>query len=365
MKPKAHPLRRSTCGLSLLELLIAMSIFSLVASLLIAALATTQETWARTRERIGQFREARTAFEIAGQRISAATVNPYWGYDDPEAPTEYQRQSELHFVTGPSEILLGSDPLSPGHSLFFQAPFGFGGSDAGSLGGGEIYDGIENGMNAWGYYVEFNSDADEDYNMRPEFLNQGPAERKERARFRLMEFRLPSEKLTLFEQDEKGRPLFPNFSDKERIYEWFADSDRRKLNSYPVAENILVFGIRPRVPGLSPNEFSIAPAYHYDSRLFQWRKESSELTRTSRHQIPPVVDLFVVALEEPSFARYYDREGIAAVEALAEFVRQRFRKAELLEQDLEEVENHLNGLGIQNRVFQTSIAIRAGKWHSD
>lgn len=352
-------------GFTLLEMLVAIAILSLITVLLISALAATQETWARTRERIGQFREARVAFETAGQRIAEATVNPYWGYDDPESPTTYERQSELHFVSGPSEVLLGSERLFSGHSIFFQAPFGFGGTEAGGLGGGPTYDGIENGVNLWGYWVEFNSDAEEEYAMRPEFLNEGATERGARQRFRLMEYRLPTERLTLFEQDDTGVPLLEQVSEKDELYRWFSDEATRVENSNPVAENILVFGIRPRVPGLRPEETSIAPEYHYDSRRFQWSSETTTLTRQTRHQVPPVVDLFLVALEEPSFARFLDREGEEAAARIAGFVNERFRNAEQLESDLADVEAYLIDLGIRSRVFETSIAIRAGKWHTD
>jgi uncharacterized protein (TIGR02599 family) len=346
-------------------MLVAMAILSLMTVLLISALSATQETWARTRERIGQFREARVAFETAGQRIAEATVNPYWGYDDPEFPKTYERQSELHFVCGPSEILLGNERLFSGHSIFFQAPFGFGGTEAGGLGGGTTYDGIENGVNLWGYWVEFNSDAEEEYAMRPEFLNDGATERRSRQRFRLMEYRLPTERIPLFEQDESGIPLLEQVTEREELYQWFSEEGRRVENSNPVAENILVFGLRPRVPGLRPDETSIAPAYLYDSRRFQWSSESTTLTRQTRHQVPPVVDLFLVALEEPSFARFLEQEGEEAAGRIASFVNERFRDAEQLESDLAEVEAYLIDLGIQNRVFETSIAIRAGKWHSE
>lgn len=352
-------------GFSLLEMLVAMAILSLITVLLVSALSATQDTWARTQDRIGQFRQARVAFETAGQRIAEATVNPYWGYDDPEFPKTYERQSELHFVCGPSGVLLGNERIFAGHAIFFQAPFGFGGTLAGDLGGGSLYDGIDNGVNAWGYWVEFNSDAEEEYAMRPEFLNQGASERAARQRFRLMEYRLPTETIRLFEQDGGGIPLLKQVADREELYQWFSEEENRVKNSNPVAENILVFGVRSRVPGLEPAETSIAPNYHYDSRRFQWSPDSTTLTQQSRHQVPPVVDLFLVALEEPSFARYFDRGGEEAVAQIAEFVNSRFQDADQLESDLAEVEEYLIDLGIQSRVFETSIAIRAGKWQSE
>lgn len=356
---------RSRQAFSLLELLVSMTILSALTALLILALSQTQETWARTKERIGQFREARISFETVEKRLSAATVNAYWGYDDPEHPEEYRRQSALHFVAGPAIKLFSSKLPVSGHATFFQAPFGFGGSDAGTLGGGRAFDGIEKGVNTWGYFVEFGPDNDAARPMRPEFLDYSLAARQPRFRFRLMEYRVPTEKMSLFEQNSKGIPILDEASERTDLYQWFSDSDRRTTNSNPIAENILFFGIRPRVPGMTPHETAIAPNYFFDSRRFQWSSSSSLLARQTRHQIPPVVDLFLVALEEPSFARYLEREGIEAASALAAYVNERFNNSKQLEQDLLEVEEYLIELGIQNRVFQTSIAIRTGKWQSE
>ncbi len=41
---------------------------------------------------------ARTGFDLLNRNLSQATLNPYWDYDNPLAPTVYLRQSDLQFV---------------------------------------------------------------------------------------------------------------------------------------------------------------------------------------------------------------------------------------------------------------------------
>src|SRR6188768_4103431 len=99
-----------------------------------------QTTWKRTRQDVGEFKDARQSFEEITRRLSQATLNTYFSYRwenntvngvTLRVGREIIPQSELHFVCGPAEELGISVKNSRQvgqrytHAVFFQAPFGF------------------------------------------------------------------------------------------------------------------------------------------------------------------------------------------------------------------------------------------------
>ena len=86
---------------SFIELLASLAIFSVILLTLFSALSSVQQSWVATQDRVEKYRSARVALDTLERRISGATLNTYWGYDDPESPTEYAPQSELHFISAP------------------------------------------------------------------------------------------------------------------------------------------------------------------------------------------------------------------------------------------------------------------------
>jgi len=87
-------------------------ILSMLMVLLMMTTMQTQSVWTRTRSRVEEFREARTAFEAVTRRVSQATLNSVWDYDNAQAPTKYNRQSDLHFVCGPAVSTNGNPRAS-------------------------------------------------------------------------------------------------------------------------------------------------------------------------------------------------------------------------------------------------------------
>ncbi|WP_009965576.1 prepilin-type N-terminal cleavage/methylation domain-containing protein [Verrucomicrobium spinosum] len=167
--------RRKFEAFTLIELLVSVAVLTVLLLLLTRVLSDTQTTWARAHARTEEFREARAVFEAISARLSQATLNSYWGYklDAKNSPTRYLRQSELHFVSGPAPVLLGADVPACGHAVFFQAPLGENleaGGLPSSLGNP---DGLKNLLNAWGWYVSYESDLPQ----RPPFLGDSGASR--------------------------------------------------------------------------------------------------------------------------------------------------------------------------------------------
>ena len=379
-KAKASCVRRGLAqyagllrGFSLVELSISISIVVLLLVLLSQILGDTQTVWARTRSRTVQFRDARAAFEAMSRRISQVTLNSYWGYrkDALGAPVLYERQSELHFVCGPATSLIPrtiGEPSVAGHGIFFQAPLSM-------TAGSTQLEQMDDLMNAWGYYVEFNSDLPQ----RPDFLRNDVQRHPERRRFRLMEFRLPSEKLDLYRLVENPStasgpkvPWIETPTSRSGLYEWFT----RHLSIYaePLADNVLAFLIKPVVPSLNaqqPSDFAkqIAEDPLYDTRRYQWEsagQTASSYARYSRHQLPPELQLTLVALEEDSWMAIPEDKLEETVTNLALLVNQQlFAKPADFTKDLNFLQQELTRLGLKHRVFTTAIPLRAARWTTE
>ena len=132
-----RPLRR---GFSLIELMVSTAVLSMLLIIVFQMLKGVQTTWKRTRQDVGEFKDARHAFEEITRRVSQATLNTYFSYKYDEQTVkgvklrmgrEIIPQSELHFVCGPAEELgiTKKNSRQVGqrytHAIFFEAPFGF------------------------------------------------------------------------------------------------------------------------------------------------------------------------------------------------------------------------------------------------
>lgn len=341
---------------TLVEMLVAMTITSVLLALMVQIMGTTQDTWQRTKAQAEAFRSAREAFETISRQLAQATLNNYWDYNDPNQPTYYQRQSELHYVSGPASSLLSSmaDPAI-GHGVFFQAPLGVDHLDPATQPGA----GLDQALNAWGYYVEYNSDLPQ----RPGFMSQASPLHPEKKRFRLMEFRLPTENFDLFKLPPNApagtRPVLQTATTASALYAWFRSSLQDR--SEPLAENILALIVRPTFPG----ENSPLDEYLYDTRGSQLSSGGiSDVDATRRHQLPPSVRIVLVALDESSWLQMATPEA-TATELVNLVNNELFKLPSRLEDDLELLASRLTSLKLKHRIFNTTVSIRAAKWHTE
>jgi uncharacterized protein (TIGR02599 family) len=351
------------CGFSLPELLVSIAILSLLMLFTFQMMEQTQRTWLVAKENTTSYKEARAAFEVMTRRLSQATLNTYWGYDNPEKPKEYEKKSELHFLVTNAKEALGEGPdgSRPGHAVFFNAPLGF--TAESTANGTPLYSNMEMLLNSWGYFVEFSSDE----NDRPSFLNKKNTIKK-RLRYRLMEFRQPSENLSIYSE-----PL-SELKSKTALYRWFSRGDTGVNASVnrssslgandvrtvrPVAENIIVLVLAPRLPEFDRNDPDfIAPNYIYDTREFQWGKEE-ERTVLSKHQLPPLMQVTMVAVDELDMARWLTTNGQREPDFVSDSL---FKSQRSLEQDLETLRKDMDNQKVRHRVFTTTIRMRESKW---
>lgn len=379
-----------------------MAVLSLLLVLLAQALSGTQDVMVRARARSGQFQEARNAFDTLTRRLSQATLNAYWDYDDPFQPTRYVRQSGLHFVSGP--VASPAAPLLPdlttacGHAVFFTAPLGYAGTEAGTRAGAAL-DLVEEAVNGWGFFVQYRSDLTD----RPAWMQSDLARHPERRRFCLMEFRQPAESLPLYLQlpetsggDTILTPAISRQTSLTGLHSWFqrgviqtaepAEVLPLAPGSRVLARNILALLISPRLPtgpASADCPYDIAPTFYYDTRQHQLgtpvvggsTRHGVPVPIASRHQLPPVLQIHLIALDEASWDRYLARGGSET--KYLNLLRDRFQfigpvtapgrdgYERNLREELALLTTALDSDGIDHRIFSADIALRAAKWTSD
>ncbi len=308
-----------------------------------------QGTFSRTAGRIEQFGNARTAFESIERRLSQATLNTYWNYDDPITPTAYQRQSELRFVSGPATSILSgvsqvNDPT--GHAVFFQAPLGLVETPPDAP--------LPTLLNTWGFYVDYTDGSAQ----RPPFITS-PAE----SRFRLLELMEPSEQLAVYEYtsgDGREGKTSDNYT-----YNWLKDplgKDSSPGDGFPdyarvLAENIVALVLLPKLSAeADPTGARLTPNYLYSSTV-----SNSDPEVNSMHQLPPIVQVTMVAIDEKSAARMTDGQA----SSLRTKVNGLFGSASSYSADLASLEDFLSGENLSYRVFQSDVNIPGAKWSNE
>lgn len=315
----ARPIARR--GFTLLELLVSAVLLMVVAALTLSILNSTTSLWNRHKAGVAAYGDSRVIVETVANRIAQATLNPYWDYDDRAAPQRYMRRSELHFKLGPVDGLLPSVSNTSGSAVFFSAPIGF--SSDGSR------DELVKMLSACGFYVRFGPEEN-----RPPFL---AGRVPERYRYRLYQVLQPGEELA----------VYADVIDPDT---WYRSAASRW--SFPLAENVIGIIIRAKYPSGSGEVVS----YQYDSRA------TSTPPPVTLHQLPPVLSITMVMMDEASAVRLADAYGDQPPPILPEAGT--FQEIANFESDLSAWEGELRALNIQYKIFSAEVYIRGAKWSS-
>ena len=340
-------------GFTLLELMVSMSVLAVIMALVFQMLGSTQKAWAASKARTSVFREAREAFESMTRTISQATLNTYWDYKRSGAngiPTSYDKKSDLHFVCAPTTELIGGGGANlPGHAVFFQAPGGF------TL--EREHQGLSELLNPYGFFVKFDDGVD----IVPSFL---PDSVTRKSRFRLMEFRPPSEDMAVYKAE-----LNNGSSSSSAVDRWFADEwEGRGQIPYtrPIAENVLLLVIEPKQSEAAARQTTnkFAPDYVYDSRARETGRGSLNATEEAlwEHVVPPILDVTMVAMDEASAIRYEQINGVGSIAGLG--LHGLFDNTSRYEADLEQLDAILNEAKIDYRVFRETVAMKNSAWEA-
>ena len=273
---------------TLLELLAAMTVMLILFGLLSAILSNTKRALGQAQGTGEATRAAQTGFDTLRRTLAQATLNSYWGYDNPGNPANYLRLSELNFVSGAGAELTELTGVRT-HAVFFQAPLGF--ADPGALISGSTgnANSLLTALNATGYFVRFGDDP----TQRPTVLGTTSTPRY---RFRLMQFLEPTTSLSVYKTTDIDPPA-------TRL-KWFRDGLIADKYLSVLAENIVALILLPKPAGQNLTDpFSLVKvvneswnpggAYNYDSR-------EGVLTSSTRHFLPPSIRVIAVAIDEAS-----------------------------------------------------------------
>ena len=343
---------RGIVGFTLVELLVGSSILILMFGFLLTASDQLTRVMGSTSAKVEQFRSSREAFERITSRLAQASLNTYWAYDNDERPSRYERRSELRFLSGHARDLVTDRPGERlGHAVFFNAPLGH--VNEANLRG------LETVLNTWGWFVEYGDDKD----ARPKFMGEEVAPRW---RWRLMEFAPPSENFALYRYTSGAL----NGIARSVTYK---GSDWIRTNSYtdgvvrPLVDNVIALVITPRLARVEEAAFGrtedlspLAPDFRYDST-----KTHADPRLNPRNQLPPVVEVTMVAIDEKSAARL----NLTSADWDLFSVAQKFKRTEQLTEDLSlestsggSLEQELVRRKVAYRVFTTNVHLRGAKW---
>ena len=348
-------------GFTLAEVLVASAIVVAMTGFLLVVTDQTARIWSSTSAKVEQFREARTGFERVTTRLSQATLNTYWDYDSATKPTRYERRSELRFISGSAPALLGTSAGATRitHAVFFNAPLG--------VTGDVNYSGLANALNTLGYFTEFADDSAQ----RPPFITTAmiPA----RWRFRLMEFSQPTENFSMY-QSTSGTAAAPNKAGTYLGTDWFRnDVNGTAVLKRVIAENVIALIITPRlakaeegdpiINQINATHSPLAPNYTYDSTQGPDPKLPSDEAKkllNPKNQLPPVVQLTMIAMDEKSAEKLELDATKADVFGIVK--ANLFADTRKLTADLATLERTLATKRLRYRIFTTNVHIRAAKW---
>jgi uncharacterized protein (TIGR02599 family) len=328
-------LRCGRAGFTIIEILVATAVLAMLLVVLLNVISHAGTVTRMASDKISAFQSARAAFDIVARNLSQATLNSYWDYDNPTAPQNYLRNSELHFLVGNA----GSNNL-PGHAgtgqaICFQFPGGVTDPEETEA----SYQSLNKMLNACGYFIQ--------YGQTDSLPAPFPASAQPRYRYQLMQRIEPAENLRVFLKDQSG--------------EWVDWFDKLYDGAVPVAENIVYLLAWPRMP---PTEdvvgdrlTKITGNFSYDSRVDASNPDQPE----TAHQLPPVVQLTMVVLDEASAARVCT--GSSPPTEISGALSGLFTssKQDDFEADLATLESNLADAGLNFRVFTTMVPLRESK----
>ncbi len=305
---------------TILEMLVATTVLVLLLTLIASVLSQTTSTIRQSTAQVDAFTAARSAFDLVTRHLAQAILNPYWDYDSPTSPTRYLRQSDLHFV-----VRQNTKNPSSGQEVFFQAPDGFSLSPS--------YQSASGLLNACGYRVVYGNDD----------AFRATSASAPRWRYRLMQSLQPAESLLVFDDKEVSKPS------------WIQSALTTEL---PVAENIIAMIVWPRLSaGDDPTGRTLSSDYQYNSR----ENASAKPQPSTANQLPPTVQITLIAISEASAARIDTRSSSAPAE-IESALAGKFTQVTQFQHDLDEVAQKLTAKNIAFQIFTLSVVMKESKW---
>jgi len=305
--------------------MVASAVLIIILGLILNIISQTSTVTRRATDKISAFQGARAAFDLMTGLLGQATLNSYWDYDNPLTPTRYLRKSELHFLIGQAGTGPFPGTAGTGQAIFFQAPAGVTQNLA-------TYGGLETLLNATGFYIQYGDEA----GLPSPFPTAAP-----RYRYRLMQAVQPAENLAVY-NSTTGTSWVSGLS----------------AFSAPIADNIVFMVAWPKkAPADDPTGNALSSDYSYDSRL----NATSTSQPETANQLPPTVQVTVVALDEASAARVCT--GNTPPSEVSGLTSGLFSSSTQtrFSQDLQTLITRLDSSGLTYKIFTAALPIRESK----
>ncbi|XHR31183.1 MAG: Verru_Chthon cassette protein C [Chthoniobacteraceae bacterium] len=318
--------RRFSRGFSLLEVMVAMGVFSLLLAILLSVIRQTSTVWKRSSEKIEAFQGARIGFDLLTRNLSQATLNTYLDYDSTTAPTRYLRKSELAFVCAPAGTSSFPGTANTGQAVFFQAPLGYSAVTDNAP--------LTSLLNPCGYYISFSTNTDIPAHVLTSSAASNPS------RYRLMQLLVPAESNAIYSSGSNSMDWFLNNTSKATI----------------VADNVILLVLRPQDPGSTAADITTNYTYNTETNA------ADNPQPVTANQLPPVIQVTMVAIDENSAKRLENgsSQPVAIQSALAG--KFQISSDSAFQKDLADLEAALVKSKIEYRVFSSAVPIRESKW---
>jgi uncharacterized protein (TIGR02599 family) len=342
---------------------------------------------------------------------------------------KFRRQGEMQFVSGPAARFFNATPKInnlnppvaenyPTHAVFFSAPLGYTEyvDPASTVPDLKKFRSLDSAMTACGYFIEFGDDP-----SVPSFLSNMNPPPPPRYRYRLMEMTLPTEKYSLYSRpvaaskdgwstdarvyDESGtayydgmlvkgsrepkasftRPLWMKEAFVRKKYGSGTTEAYRFQYAHPLAENIVALIVLPKLATRdrvnvgtttpNPDVLELAPKYEYDSWRVLVGGDATDPNhpgvtldnRARDNLLPPIVQLTMVAIDEPSTLRMDLK-----LSGKPDWANNIFKQADKETKHLDNIaqleaaiRDDPKNKGINYRIFTTDVIIRGSKWSRD
>ncbi len=339
-------------GFTLVEVMVATTILVLLLGILLSITNSIGTTVGRTSAKIDAFSGSRATFDLVGRRLSQATLNTYWDYDNPLDPTVYLRQSDLQF-------LVTQNTQNPGYGqeLYFQSPLTYSGDPTVRTTSGLL--------NACAFYVQYGGSS----GFRPGTEAAAP----ERFRYRLMQAVQPTEELKIFAASPPARTNNAAWAAYWNTF-WSAHAWTDPLENQgtsglapavtPLIDNVIAFIVWPRLPvSDDAGGEELTANFQYDSKKNAWPASVTDKQPVTANQLPPAVQVTMILISESS-AQRLDTDSKTPPGIIEGALSGRFDNVSDYQTDLKAVSDELANNHIEFQILNTTVALRESKWSS-
>lgn len=338
---------RKRDAFTLVELLAATAVFILLLGIILAVTDSVSATIRHATAGIEAQSASRTGFDLLNRNLSQATLNPYWDYDNPLAPTVYLRQSDLQFV-----IRQNTQNPAYGQEVYFVAPEAYS-KDANLRSTRGL-------MNACSAFVQFGGSKP----FQPAGISG------EKFRYRLMVGQQPTEDLTVFakpartsgQTDAAYRSSVQDYWNQAAWLNAISNTTTSSQTSpvTPLIDNVIAFIVWPRLPSTEdPDGEQLTP-----DGTFSYNSQNNAMTTPqpiTANQLPPVVDVTMVVISEASASRL-DRGASTPPQEIEAALAGKFSRVKNYQTDLNALSKALSDKGIDFKIFSTAVPLRESRW---